>query len=109
MLNPFLKSMIPQKQETLLEKDEEYEFFVQLKKVGNSGFKTEDLREKISLNQINGIFTIISIYSLIVLYAISFEIIKLEGWKLIIFLAFTYIPLVLSLVLAIKAQIQNGY
>ena len=81
----------------------------QLKKIGNLGYKAEKEREKNLLNQANGIFTVISIYSLLILYVISFKIINLEGWRLIFFLFSSYIFLLSSLVYAFRAQIQRKY
>ena len=98
---------------TIQEKEEEnrqkQKLIGQLKKIGNLGYKAEREREKNLLNQANGIFTVISIYSLLILYVISFKIINLEGWRLIFFLFSSYIFLLSSLVYSIRAQIQKKH
>ena len=83
--------------------------FQQLIKVGNFGYETEKMREKVLFNQTNGIFTIISIYSLVVLYIFSLNIIELSGSRLVLFFVLIYANLVASLLFVIKAQIQGGY
>ncbi|WNY23523.1 hypothetical protein MmiHf6_08310 [Methanimicrococcus hongohii] len=89
--------------------NDKQEFIRQLKKVGTLGHETEKAREKIFLNQANGIFTIISIYSIVVLYLISFDILDLEGCRLVLFLVLIYMFLLFSLVYSVKTQIQNKY
>jgi len=81
----------------------------QLKKIGDLGYKTEREREINLFNQANGIFTIISIYSLLILYLISFKIIFLEGLRLVFFLFSSYIFLFIGLVYAVRAQVQKKY
>jgi hypothetical protein len=83
--------------------------FQQLIKVGNFGYETEKMREKVLFAQTNGIFTIISIYSLVVLYIFSLNIIELRGFRLVLFFVLVYANLVVSLLFVIKAQIQGGY
>jgi len=83
--------------------------FQQLIKVGNFGYETEKMREKVLFNQTNGIFAIISIYSLVVLYIFSLNIIELRGFRLILFFILVYANLVVSLLFVIKAQVQGGY
>jgi hypothetical protein len=83
--------------------------FQQLIKVGNFGYETEKMREKVLFAQTNGIFTIISIYSLVILYVFSLNIIELRGFRLILFFVLVYANLVISLLFVIKAQIQGGY
>ena len=83
--------------------------FQQLIKVGNFGYETEKMREKVLFNQTNGIFTIISIYSLVVLYIFSLNIIELSGFRIVLFFVLIYANLVVSLLFVIKAQVQGGY
>ena len=83
--------------------------FQQLIKVGNFGYETEKIREKVLFYQTNGIFTIISIYSLVVLYIFSLNIIELSGFRIVLFFVLIYANLVVSLLFVIKAQVQGGY
>ena len=83
--------------------------FQQLIKVGNFGYETEKMREKVLFNQTNGIFTIISIYSLVVLYIFSLNIIELSGFRIVLFFILVYANLVVSLLFVIKVQVQGGY
>ena len=98
-----------QEREEIEEQKQKQELIRQLKKIGDLGYEAEKEREKNLLNQANGIFTVISIYSLLILYLISFEIVNLEGWQLIFFLFSSYAFLFISLIYAIRTQIQKKY
>lgn len=80
------------------------EIYLYLENIGKVGYETQDLIGKSLLNQSNAILTVISIFSLIVLYIISFEIFNLEMFDKLYFMAVAYIPLFLSLSCAIGVQ-----
>lgn len=83
--------------------------YQQMIKVGNFGYKTENMREKVLLTQTNGIFTIVSIYSIAILYVIALKIINIEGCRLYLFIGLIYIFIILCLLCAFLAQIQGNY
>ena len=70
------------------------------------GFQTEDNREKSLARQSYTILTIVSIYSLAILYVISFNILNLNNCRLILFLVSIYICFLFCLYYAAKSQID---
>ncbi|MDR2944445.1 MAG: hypothetical protein LBU81_05100 [Methanosarcinales archaeon] len=83
--------------------------FEQLIKIGNFGYQSENMRQETLFTQTNGIFTVISIYSLAVLTVFSSKIIILAGGRLYLFLGLTYMFLFISLMYGVRAQVHGRY
>jgi len=89
------------------EKPGQQEIFQYLEKIGLFGFDTEDRKEQSLINQSNAIFTIISIFSLVILYLISFEIFIFSPCQKIWFLSIIFLFLSASLSFAVAVQIMG--
>jgi len=89
------------------EKPNPQEMFQYLEKIGLFGFETENRKEQSLINQSNAILTIISIFSLVILYLISFEIFIFNSCQKMWFLSIIFLLLSASLSFAIKVQIMG--